>query len=371
MPPSWPIFVIPNIYRSNEHFLSVLKRFDLYGESFHKANEGGGKLLIFIGMKKRDFELCVAEEFGSIVLYRISKPTNNSIVFGIKCLIKLQSLKVKRATLVASNLYFGFLSCLVVRILSPRKIKIQVSVHGSVIRPGDGPLIERLRRSYLKFLFARADSIRTVSDFLRQDLSQSFRIPGVKLFVAPIPVDIPIVDLPKENSKVIAFVGRMHAERGVDEWAEIIASLYSQRDDFSIYLIGSGPQELVLKSRLESISPHLLVSSFGYLDRKELQKKWGQIQVFFSSAPSEGYGLSIREALTTATFVCARESEGSEIVSLQFPEVVKTYRSRDEAVRILNEMLERTFPIQIALNFTRELRDLNTDYVHSLVETWA
>ncbi len=371
MPPSWPIFVIPNIYGSSEHFLSVLKRFDLYGESFHNANKGDGKLLIFIGINQRDFEMCVAEKFRSIVLYRISKPTNNSIVFGIKCLIKLQSLKIKRTTLVASNLYFGFLSCLVVRILSPKKIKIQVSVHGSVSRLSDGPLIEKLRVGYLKFLFARADSIRTVSDFLSQQLSESFGISEEKLFVAPIPVDIPIVELPKEKSKVIAFVGRMHAERGVDEWAEIISSLHRQRNDFSIYLIGSGPQELVLKASLETISPHLSISSFGYLDRKELQKKWGQIQVFLSSAPSEGYGLSIREALATATFVCARESRGSEVVALQFPEVVKTYRSRDEAVQILNEMLERTFPIQIALNFTRELSDLNTDYVDLLVETWA
>lgn len=368
---SSPVFIVPNIGKSSENFLDLFERFNLYGEEFLNINDSFEKLRIFVGIKQNDFNLCVEKEFSFLEVHRISDPTENFILFGLKSFLKIKALKFHPSILVASNLYLGFLSCFLVKMVAPWRWGIQVSVHGSTLNSSDGFFLKLIRELYLKFVFSQSKSVRTVSEHLSEQLIKVYKLNPSRIFVAPIPIDIPQKMVSKKETKVIAFIGRMHYERGVAEWSEIISMLHQKRDDFEVFLIGDGPQSKQLKSRLANKSPHLVVTDFGYLSREKLQEQWCKIHIFLSSAPMEGYGLTLREAVLTETFVCARKSEGSVQVANRVPEAVATYSSNFEAIGILDSQLDRVFPTLLALDYEREIRKQNLANIHLLVNSWV
>lgn len=72
------------------------------------------------------------------------------------------------------------------------------------------------------------------------DLQNSFEISKDKVFISPIPLREIELNVSTEKTKVVAFLGRMHHERGVLEWTSIIRRLGLMRQDFSILHIGDG-----------------------------------------------------------------------------------------------------------------------------------
>jgi glycosyltransferase involved in cell wall biosynthesis len=199
---------------------------------------------------------------------------------------------------------------------------------------------------------------------------ENFGVPNYKISISPIPVDFPRIDLTEERSNVIAFVGRIHIERGLSEWVEIIALLYKMRTDFEVYVIGAGPRSEEFLLSLNGLSKDLVIRNFGYLHRSDLETKWKFIKVLLSSAPSEGYGLTIREAVVAGAFVCARTSEGSKNLSNQLPDLVRTYESPGEAAAILSTLLNEDFPTDQAQRFIEELDNQNFRHVETLVRSW-
>ena len=365
-----PIFIIPNIQKSAEDIESLIGRFDLYGQRFRQVSGGGKKLLIFLGISELDFKKIDQNYFDSLEIHRISNPTQNFFLFALKSKLKCNALKIRPYLLISSDLYFGFLTSLFFRIINRHHVRIQVSIHGATTRAEDGLLFGRVRNLYLQFVFRQSSSVRVVSDHLKLQLLEDFGVPNCKISISPIPVDFPRIDLTETRSNIIAFVGRVHIERGLSEWAKIISLLYKMRTDFEVYVIGAGPRSEEFSLSLNCISKDLVIRNFGYLHRKDLETKWKFIKVLLSSAPSEGYGLTIREAVVAGAFVCARTSEGSKNLSNQLPDLVRTYDSPDEAAAILSTLLNENFPTVQAKEYIEELFDQNFQNVETLVKSW-
>lgn len=365
------LFVNPNLYRSAEDVLSLVNRFNLYGQVLREnSRKSPLKLILLAGISDKDLESIEDLKFEYIRVIRVSGPSKMPIFFALRsCSIIIRE-KLNSDILVSSDLYFGFVSTWLISRFLRRKQKIQISIHGSLKRHDESNISKYIRKIYLSFVFKNVNSIRFVSEFLRNEVVKSFSISSKNTFIAPIPVEINMYPKVTIKDNVLAFVGRLHLERGVAEWIGIVSKLYKKRSDFSVKIVGDGELSDDVKIALTHNCEGLHVEFLGRLDHQEVSREWNSIKVLLSSAQTEGYGLAIREAVASSAFVCARASEGATAFSKDYGDVVKTYSSVDEAVEIINNFLDNDFPTGVAEKIRSDLQKSNNHNLEVLVSTW-
>ncbi len=368
---SHPVFISPDLGRTAEGINALLTRLNLYGKHLATVkNEAESKLVVFGGIDAQHYRFIGEENYLYLDVLRISDPTRNLLLFAIKSRFRLRKASFQPSILIASDLYVGFFTCfLLTKILRVRS-RIQISIHGLLTRLDDSKLKAVLRKMFVRFALQQSHSIRVVSTDLQKSTSAEFYISESKFFVSAVPVDIPILQGPKRCGKVIAFIGRMHLERGIDEWVEIVHLLSLRRQDFDLFIIGDGPLLDHFIERLRVLPKTINVHFFGHLGRNDLEKRWGDIRILLSSAPAEGYGLTLREALSTETFVCARKSQGSDLLANQVLKVIEVYKNPEDAVFLLENFLDDVFPGDFSQNFIENLRSANTVSLNALANSW-
>ncbi len=365
-----PIFVLPNLYESAEKTQDLISRFEQYSSAFLEVNQGFESGLIVMAGVHSEIEF--QQNQRNLRLIRVSNPTRNSLVFAVRVVSNLRSLKIRPSIYVAGNLYFGFLAAFLANKISPSVGGIQISFHGSSLNAKDSYVKSFIRRRFLQYVISNSNSVRVVSEHVKRELFQMYEIDFSKVFVSPIPVQIPLQSIAiEQRRKSIVFLGRMQAERGVDEWIQIIHLLYAIRKDFNIILIGDGPERLSFLRELNSISPDLEINDFGKIKNKEVAQVLQSSKIFFSSALKEGYGLALREALLNGCLVCARDSDGSRAAGAKWPELVKLYGTPDEGVHALSYLLDHEFAEPLADSVVKQIEHENRSSIKQLVRSWA
>jgi glycosyltransferase involved in cell wall biosynthesis len=370
MKPAYPVIVLPNIGESAEGIPDLLTRFNLYGKYFAEVAQTGYPILVLAGGNFENIDNSFIQELHFIKLVKLTGPTNNPFYFAYKCARFLKSNSLNPSILIASNLYVGFVASYLISKLLRDSQRIQVSIHGSLRRFNDSIFRAWIRRKYIWWALAMSSSIRVVSADLLHEVSNSYGLPKTKFFVSPVPVNLRGLKEPKLDGKVLAFVGRMHPERGLDGWVQIVKSLSLVRQDFQLLLIGDGPLSHQFERDLRNELSSIQITAKGFLNRNELADQWKHIKVLLSTAPSEGYGLALREAIASQTYVCAKKSIGSEPLAEKWPTVVKTFSTEDDAVLILNYFLDQKFPANVSKDFTFSLTLENNLNLKNLANSW-
>ncbi|CAN2170833.1 RfaG Glycosyltransferase [Candidatus Nanopelagicaceae bacterium] len=365
------LFINPDLHRSSEGILSLVARFDLYGKAIQEnSSNRTSKIVLLAGITRQEFQLVNDLNLESLKVIRVGNPSSLPLLFAIRARRVILRDQIRSKIIVSSDLYFGFLASYLISKLLNQKQFIQISVHGNVLRQDEFLLVRMARKIYLNFVFRNSHSIRFVSDFLYKEVSAIFPVADKNNFIAPIPIEVGYQNNHVKKEKVLAFVGRLHSERGVKEWVEIAAKLLEERTDFRIKICGDGPLSEEMRFSLMKKFNKEQVDFLGRLDRNRMNSEWNAVKVLLSSAPSEGYGLAIREALTSSTFVCARESGGVTTLSNEYGEVVKTYRDSNEAVEIISAFLDEDFPIAVSNSFRLEIQQSNMAHMKILVSSW-
>jgi glycosyltransferase involved in cell wall biosynthesis len=249
-------------------------------------------------------------------------------------------------TLVAGDNHLSLLIC---RLAKARNtdIKLQISIHtsvGALLNPTD--IAEKLKLKFLLLNIRFIDSIRVVSNSDLENLKKVIPCYKGEIFVAPVPIEIPNSALDRKLSNIVAMVGRLHSERGIEECPAIFKELRVVRPESKIMLIGDGPDRAWLEIQLDSFEPRPEFT--GSLKQSDIQDKWSQIHVLLSCAPSESYGMALREALVNGVFVVARKNETTELLQAQFPSVMKVFASTSEAAVFINGFFNQVFsPIDV------------------------
>ncbi len=362
------LFINPDLYRSAEGIMSLLSRFNLYGKALQESSQKRvSRIVLLAGISKQDFQLVKDLNFEWLKVVRISNPTKFSLLFSIKARKVIIHDNIKANVIVSSDLYFGFITSYLISKLVNQKQLIQISIHGTLVRTDESLFPRIARQIYLKFVIRNSQSIRFVSDFLMKEVGAKFPISNKETFIAPIPTEIgPQADCVKQ--KVLGFVGRVHPERGVNEWTEIALKLLEKRTDFAIKVIGDGPLAEAMKLTLTHKFNE--IEFLGWVDREKMTSEWNSVKVFLSSAQSEGYGLAIREALASSTFVCARDSGGLFPLTEEYSDVVKVYRDANQAVEIIDSFLDKNFPPDSSIRFRSNIQQANLNNMNQLVSSW-
>jgi len=275
-------------------------------------------------------------------------------------------------TLICGDYFKSLILALVIRRRYPSRVRIQIQFHGDFYRFRRRPSLRLYVQSILARLAARvADSIRVVSLSQESEIRKKIPKDNIQFVYSPIPIDFSKISpaLNSSQKHQVTFVGRLHEERGVKQFSQIAAKLIRENDFVSIVIAGSGPEEAWLKNELEAEDIIDAIEFRGELTGVELLKLYGDSRVLISTAPYESYGLSIREAALSGLYVAARDNSGVREAILDFPDLIASFETPDQAVRLINEMLDRPRPNSLDVAIQRQIiRDNNACY--RLAESW-
>jgi glycosyltransferase involved in cell wall biosynthesis len=191
-----------------------------------------------------------------------------------------------------------------------------------------------------------------------------------KFVLAPIPIDYSRIAIPL-NSKTIdlAFIGRLHQERGIVELIKIIQLVKTASPEIRIVIAGDGPMRPKIEKQLSYWIEKGDVMMRGYLSGKEILDLYSETKVLISTAPREGYGLTLREAALSQVLVIARYSKGASEAQNSYPDQIKTFSNLSEALTLVQESLNQKV-ITAATSKIDSQRQLDSEGLIRLVKSW-
>jgi glycosyltransferase involved in cell wall biosynthesis len=362
------IFIQSKIPIHSTEISDLLARWDIYGQLIHERSRDGGIWIYSNNILKN------VEE--SLVEYKYIQTFESILEKSVSLKrFMLLSREIRRGTLnftlVCGDNQKSLLTSLFLKFMNPSRVKIQTQFHGDTysFRWNLGT------RGFLRVIFSRlaicfSDSIRIVSKFQIDEIREFNPRSAQKYVLAPIPINFARIAT-NVNEKVVdvAFIGRLHPERGITELVKIIECLKVQYPNIKIAIAGDGPLRGLIENRFSHWIREGSLLMLGYLNESQVQNLYGKSKVLISSAPREGYGLTLREAALSDMLIVAHTSKGAQEASDAYPNQIKIYHSVDEAVFLINKCIEtRSDKLPISRISAQKETDLKG--LERLVSSW-
>jgi glycosyltransferase involved in cell wall biosynthesis len=254
-------------------------------------------------------------------------------------------------------------------------IPIQIQIHGDIGNPNwyRMSLVNYLRFNLAKLSIPRASAVRCVGHSQAKFVLNKFNIRKELLSVIPIPISTKLSTASSNSKKVLTLglVGRIDRDRGIKNFLQLIKCLQTVRQDFSVMVIGTGPELLNLKKDLGELLPAVRVIFLGELPARSLQLIWPKINVLISMAQSESYGRAMREALVAGVPVWATKSSGVEdLISKAGENAVKILDLTKNSHELSKE-LDQLLKCKVSLSFRKQFIKDNSTYAQLLAKSWV
>lgn len=289
----------------------------------------------------------------------------------IKTLKSIIEVDNSGSTLVCGDTHISYLMARILRLCIPNQIRIQTQFHGDIYSIAGKFSISRflrvaIARNAIKF----SDSIRIVSNFQRDEIVKFSPEVSKKFVVAPIALDTLKISTEKSSKDIdVLFVGRLHKERGISELISLIKVIIATEPTIRTLIVGEGPQRDFLSRSLKMLPQNGGAQLVGYLENSALLKTYSRSKVLVSTAPSEGYGLALREAAINGLLVVARYSRGAKETQELFPSQIFLYENLDEASELVLRLYKSNPVInQPELLAGQKERDLQA--IKRLIKSW-
>jgi glycosyltransferase involved in cell wall biosynthesis len=307
-------------------------------------------------------------------IHNISQPTFNSILFAYKSFRKIRRLNLRLKLLVAGDPWESYWTAYFIKKLTRRHVPIQIQVHGDIADPGWRTInYKNMIRFWLaKRSLLRASSIRCVSKKQELNLMRVFGVNKSIISVVPVPIQVPESNSFTINRpRTIGFVGRIHRDRGIHEFLELVEYLNSTDLEFKVLIAGDGPGKDKFISTLVNVLSQSRVVYLGQISQIELQSTWNSIGVLASTAPAESYGRVMREALVAGVPVWATKSSGVEdLISKAGKDVVKILDLK-KSNRELSKEFDQLLKSKVLLSFRKQFIKDNSTYAQLLAKSWV
>jgi glycosyltransferase involved in cell wall biosynthesis len=312
-------------------------------------------------------------QIGALDLDLISKTTFNSYKFAKHCfkVVKEQSLDIK--LLVAGDPWESYWSAYFLNKFLKRKIPIQIQVHGDIAHPlwKKINLKNRFRFIIAKISLNKCEVIRCVSNEQKLNLIKIIGLDGRKIIVIPVPIEVvnkPLVTY--KRPRTIGLIGRIHEDRGIWNFVELVKNLNKLDTNFRILIAGDGPARDKFIYQLESVIAKNRVKYLGQISQRTLRSSWKSIGVLVSMAPVESYGRVLRESLLAGVPVWATASGGVvDLLDSAEPGTVKILDlEKDESQ--LHDDFESLLKVKVGPKFRDKFIKENNSYSDKLAKSW-
>jgi glycosyltransferase involved in cell wall biosynthesis len=304
----------------------------------------------------------------------ISKPTFNSYMFARKVhkFIKLNNLDVK--LLVAGDPWESYWSAYFLNRFLNKKIPIQIQVHGDIADPRWRKLNlrNRIRYSFAKLSLPKVASVRAVTKYQADNLVKAFGIKKEKIIVVPVPINVlsKVATLKIDRPKTIGLLGRIHQDRGIWNFVELVSLLNLSSKDFKVVVVGDGPSKDKFLLKLESVITKKRIIYLGQLPESELCKAWKKIGVLVSMAPVESYGRVMRESLIAGVPVWATSSAGVRDLMDNCKKGEVKLLDLSNSSASLEKDLNLLLKTKISSDFSKKFIKENNTYAAKLANSW-
>ena len=362
-------FIFPGIAKSAEDPSQIINRLNSYVSKFAEQtkDQNSKAILISSGFPARNGEKPDSDT--GLYTHILSAQKVNSLKYLVKSYSILRSELGNKITLVAGDNYQALLLCLLLRKMLRENIKVQISIHGNPFSRNLLSLKYLLRKLIFRFLVPQASSIRVVSSHLKEELGNYFN-KKAEIIICPIPISLPPLTYSRQKNRTVGVVGRLHRERGIGLLCEIFTTFAKSKSDVKFIVIGDGPERRdieIIAQRFNDFSLSLL----GSISHDQVLENYSNIELLLSCAPSEGYGLALREALLSGLPVIAKENNGTRELMALFPEMVFLFNSMTEAVKLINSQLGLRADPEIVENYRRRQLDLDESSITALLKSWS
>jgi glycosyltransferase involved in cell wall biosynthesis len=327
-------FYINNFDSIDTNLSDLLNRFETYSKAINEVADGS----IY------PFTILTTSKLPKTLETKSLKITTLSHFFPIRF---VQSLKILKgsgndSTLIAGNNHSALLFALALRHYNS-SLKVQASLHGKLsLIFSQNTFTGKIKAFLVKLLIPKVDSLRIVDELEKKVLPDYFNILPSSIVIAPVPVEIPAPDhgYQKPLRKVVGFVGRVHSERGVHEWVDIVLNTAAIYPDIEFLVIGDGNLTAWMKSKTSSLGER--ISFTGKVDQRKLRILWEEIGVLLVCATSESYGMAVRESLLHGVPVIARSNSSSDKLHLMYQRIIKTYTTKEEVSALIGQFFLNT-----------------------------
>jgi glycosyltransferase involved in cell wall biosynthesis len=192
--------------------------------------------------------------------------------------------------------------------------KVFITVHGPRVLEHTG-----WKKSLIKTFFNASDYVVCVSNYLKTELQDTYNLDKNKVLSIHCGVDtqkfFPVnkSDVRKElnlnNEKIIIlYLGRIHEEKGMDYYSEVIPELIDKNKDLYFLFVGNGPHTHFFDNLREQFP-----DNFEYrtgVSKEEVPKYFNAADLFVFPTKMETFGLVALEALACNTLVVAARVGG-------------------------------------------------------------
>jgi glycosyltransferase involved in cell wall biosynthesis len=250
--------------------------------------------------------------------------------------------------------------------------KVQIQTHFELNSINRRISFQSLIRYYLtKYALKNADQLRFVGPSQRSSFVQKFDITQPSL-VVPVPLNISSdysVVPRKLFPETVAFVGRLHSERGLLEFIQIAVMIFKFKPNIKILIYGDGPE----KGKLEKIIQGLPIKNEIIMkgNLANLDSEWANIGVLVSTAPAESYGRAMREAHIHGVPVLAVQSQGAKQLHGIAPEgsiILLPRQFTDSDVKNSYESLKH---FVIPMSYREQLLEMQMDLSKQIPASWV
>lgn len=367
-----PVMYIPNISKDANSAEELFARFNHYGSKIDEISSGHFKYLnLIVGGFFSSGERFDANQYPNLLCTFLPKGR----VKRFKMLRMLLSTNLENITmLIAGNPWNAYFHCIIFNM--GLSLPIQVSIHGNQFLHNSkfANFSSFLKHFWLKFFLRFATSVRLVSKHQVNYVQQAYKIDANKISISPIPINIPShfrIKLPPIFT--IGFVGRLHEERGLNLWVQIISNYFLVNTDFRIVVIGDGPARQDFEHALKINCPGIELDFLGRIPNKDIESLWGEITLLLSTAKEESFGIALREAEMSGTKVIAFTNSGTTINKELFPDGVVLFEDLQSAVNILGQEHSKNqiLSTSIQRKFRKTQEEINVNSIKTMVTSWG
>lgn len=361
-------FVMPTILNSAELPEQILDRCKVLSRKFLEiqGSEDSNVIVICAGLSSAQVK--PYQQDAPFTIYSIKGQTTIPFRYLMKSFLILRKYRGKEITLIAGDNYLALFISLLLKSLLGSRARVQVSIHGNPLLQRTNLLKGFARKMAFKFLLPKASSARFVSEHLRRELSK-YISPDAYSFVSPIQVQFQSNSSQENVDKTLGLVGRLHDERGIDFFCEILGKVSAKKLPYKFIVIGDGPERKKVEDFC-SRNPHLAVVFQGNISKSKVLENYQFMNLLLSCAPSEGYGLALREAILSGTPVVARTNEGTRELKSIFYEMVYLFDSVDEALSQVQTCLRTEVSMEVVEKYRVIQSRIEESSVQALVNSW-
>ncbi|MEM3499910.1 MAG: glycosyltransferase family 4 protein [Candidatus Bilamarchaeaceae archaeon] len=301
---------------------------------------GGGEVWLFHLSK-----ILVNKGYGiTVISYKHPKCMRNEILSGIKILriglfpiagvqpyfkraivsafgVIVYGFKLEYDILLVNQTFPLLPSYLVSKIKRKPIIAVFHDIYGLKFSLKEKGLIKGLIRGIVELISIKLDYdiILTVSESTKRKLV-NVGVKENKIHVVGGGVDLNEIDFVNEQKSpkpTIIFVGRLVRLKKVENLLLAFKKVITKVHDAELYIVGSGPQENMLKKLAEELDLTSKVFFTGYVSEEEKIRLMKKAWVLVQPSVAEGFGLVLVEANACKTPVIAVDSGGPREVIME------------------------------------------------------